>query len=228
MTTCVSGYWAVKNKHDDKYNEWFKNTLLVNCPYIFFSDKEGIECIKQYRKDLPTYFVELEIKDFYTYKYKDTLQTDPEHCPSVELSLIWHEKLFLIKRASELNPFNSEWFHWIDAGHCIYRIQKPPSTVFPNAKKMKILPKDKFIYSSSNPYDHYKISKTNWGCHHVSGTSYMIHNTFINTFVEIYNEYLQNGITLTDQITLTHIYKDNRNLFHNIGDGYGEITRYLY
>ena len=27
--TCVSGYWKIKNKHGDQFNEWFKNTLKI-------------------------------------------------------------------------------------------------------------------------------------------------------------------------------------------------------
>lgn len=230
MTTCVSAYWSIKNKHNDKYNEWFNNTLAVNCPYVFFSNKEGIEFIRQFRKGLPTHFIELEITDFYTYKYKDILKTDPEHCPSAELNLIWHEKIFLVKRASELNPFNSEWFHWIDAGHCIYRNEAPPLSVFPNIEKIDKLPRDKFIYSSSYDYDETQVSITNY-YHHVSGT-YLIHNSFINKFIDIYKEYLEKisaaNIVVTDQVLLTHIYKDNKELFYKLCHGYGEITKFLY
>lgn len=231
MTTCVSGYWAVKNKHDNNYNKWFKNTLAVNCPYVFFSNREGIEFIKQFRQGLPTHFIELEIKDFECYKYKSILKTHPGHCPSVELNLIWHEKLFLIKRASELNPFNSEWFHWIDAGQCIYRDEAPPCSVFPTPGKIDKLPKDMFIYSSSDAYIEGKVSKTNY-YHHIAGTSYLLHKTLINKFILIYKEYLEklsnSSSVITDQIVLTHIYKDNKELFHKLCDGYGEVTRELY
>jgi hypothetical protein len=232
MTTCISGYWSIKNKHGTKYNEWFKNTLAINCPYVFFSNKEGIEFIKQFRQDLPTHFIELEIKDFECYKYKDKFKTDPTHCPSVELNLIWHEKIFLVKRASELNPFNSEWFHWIDAGQCIYRNERPPFSVFPNIRKIDKLPKDKFIYSSSDPYIETKVSKTNY-YHHIAGTSHIMHKTFVNKFLEIYKEYLEEyldniNVLYNDQVILTHIYKDNKNMFYKLCDGYGEVTRALY
>ena len=38
--TCVSGYWRVKNKHENKFDKWFCNTLRINCPYVFFSDEK--------------------------------------------------------------------------------------------------------------------------------------------------------------------------------------------
>ena len=43
--TCISGYWKIKNKHGDNFNHWFHNTLQINCPYVFFADKETIEMI---------------------------------------------------------------------------------------------------------------------------------------------------------------------------------------
>jgi hypothetical protein len=32
----------------------------------------------------------------------------------------------------------------------------------------------------------------------------------------------------TEQVLLTHIYKDNPNLFFKLCDGYGEIVKYLF
>lgn len=74
MLTCVSSYFPVKNKYgNQKYTEWFKNTLSINCPYVFFTNKDNIELIKSFRKNLPAYYIECEIEDFYTYKYKDKM-----------------------------------------------------------------------------------------------------------------------------------------------------------
>lgn len=229
ILTCVSAYYEVKNKHNNKYNEWFKNTLSINCPYVFFTNKENFSFIKSFRKDLPTYFIEYDIKDFYTYKYIDKIKTDPIHCPSVELNLIWNEKIFMILKAKEINPFNTEWFKWMDAGICIYRNIKPPESIFPNINKINELPKDKFIYSSSNKYNSCSVSKTNY-YHHISGT-YILNSSIIDEFINIYKDYLdllldKNNIW-TDQVILTHIYKNKPCLFYKLCDGYGEITRFL-
>lgn len=71
IISCVSCYFNVKNKHDNKYLEWFNNTLAINVPYTFFTN--DIDLIKKYRKDLPTYYIECNISDFYTWKYKDKM-----------------------------------------------------------------------------------------------------------------------------------------------------------
>ena len=45
--TCVSAYWNVKNKHDNSYYNWFNNTLKIDCPYVFFSDKIYLVSLKK-------------------------------------------------------------------------------------------------------------------------------------------------------------------------------------
>jgi hypothetical protein len=229
--TCVSGFWIVNNKHENKYIDWFQNSLKVNCPYVFFSDKETIEIIKKYRQNLLTFYVECNITDFVTYKYKDKMITHPVHCPSVELNLIWIEKIFLIKKALEINPFSSDFFCWIDAGICNYRTISPPSTSFPNINKLNILPKDKLIYSSNNKYVEKYVKPNNY-YHHISGTSYILHKNMINGFANIYEKYLDKLIhknnIWTDQLVLTHIYKDHKDVFFELCSGHGEIIPLLY
>lgn len=232
--TCVSGYWKIKNKHQNKFNNWFKNSVKINCPYIFFGNKESIDLIKSYRGDLPTYYIELNIEEFITYKYKDKMITHKDHCPSIELNLIWNEKIFLIQRALKINPFSSEFFCWIDAGICVYRKKIPPHIPFPNINKLNKLPKDKFIYSSGHCtiYDNnnFKYGKYH-KYHHVSGTSYILHKNIIEIWVTLYSKYLKlidkNDIW-TDQVILSLMYRDNKELFYKYSDGYGSIIPNLF
>lgn len=236
--TCVSGYWNIKNKHDNKFDNWFKNSLKINCPYVFFGDKESIELIKSYRGGLtgkfPTYYIEFNIEEFTTYKYKDNMIPDETHCPSIDLNLIWNEKIFMIQRAFKINPFSSDFFMWIDAGICIYRDETPPSISFPNIDKLNNLPTDKFIFSSGNitNYDDDKFKKGEYHLHHyVSGTSYMLHKNIINKFVTFYSDYLKlidKSDIWTDQVILTIMYKDNPDFFYKYCHGYGQICQNLF
>ena len=147
--TIVSGYWIVTNKHGNKFLNWFKKSLKINCPYVFFGTKETIAIAKEHRGTLPTHYIELELADFFTKRYRDDFQTDAEHCPSKELNMIWNEKLFLMQKAAHLNPYKSDFFAWVDAGITNYRNKAPPTTVFPDPAKLKTLPKDKLIFSAS-------------------------------------------------------------------------------
>jgi hypothetical protein len=158
--------------------------------------------------------------------------THPIHCPSIELNLIWNEKIFMLQKAYHLNPFHTDWFHWVDAGICIYRNKIPPQIIssFILANKLDKLPTDKMIYSSSSPYDPNKITEYNY-YHHISGTSYLLHKNVIDNFTTIYKHYLEiidkNNIW-TDQVLWTHIYKKYPQIFYNLCDGYGNVTSYLF
>lgn len=225
--TCVSGYWKVKNKHNDNFKLWFERSLKINCPYIIFSDKEGIELMKPYREGIETIFIELNIKDFYTYKYKDDMTTTNRyvHCPSAELNMIWNEKIFLLERAYELNPFNTDYFKWIDAGICCYRNTYPPTTTFPNTDKLLKLPTDKFIFSTA-------------GCVKVTAGSFIIHSNIIKQIVDLFkyylNEIIQECINLnkkgefTEQHVLIRMYEKNKNVFYPYGHGWGGVLTHLY
>ena len=233
--TCVSGFWKIKNKHGNKFLEWFKTTLQINCPYVFFSTKEDIELIKSFRKNLPTYYIECNIEDFYTYQYKDKMMTHPIHCPSVELNLVWNEKLILMEKAMKVNPFNSDFFCWVDAGICTYRTINPPQQSFPHPNKLNKLPKDKFIYSSSTQFNPNEVTKKNY-YHHISGT-YILHKDIIHNFTDMYKLYMSKIFMddninksnfWTDQVILTHIFKKFPHKFYKMCDGYGTIFKELY
>ena len=231
--TCVTSYFRTKNKHGDRFKEWFKNTLLIKCPYVFFVDKQSASLVKKYRRGLPTLYVEMEIEDFYTNKYKDKIVTHETHCPSVELNLIWNEKMFMMQKAYELNPFKSEWFKWIDAGICLYRDAPPPRCLFPrNINKLNFLPKDKLIFSSTTiEYHPSLVTRTSY-YHHVSAGSFLLHGNVVNEFADIYKDYLEKLVDRnniwTEQVLLTHMFKDFPDKFCRLCYGYGEVARYLY
>lgn len=231
QVTCVSGYWNVKNKHDNKYISWMKKSLRINCPYVFFTNEENLEMIKECRNGLPTHYIICSIEEFHTYKYKSRMIEHERHCPSIELNLIWNEKIFLMNKALQLNPFMSDFFIWVDAGICVYRDNLPPKLPFPNLNKMNSLPKNKFIYSASDIYNESNVNPTNY-YHSISGTVYILHRDIIEYFANIYDQYLnklvdENNIW-TDQVILTHIYKDHRDLFHHLCNGYGMQVPNLY
>ena len=67
--------------------------------------------------------------------------------------------------------------------------------------------------------------------HHVSGTSYIVHKNIIDRFAALYSEYLKlidNSDIFTDQVILTLMYKDNKELFYKYCDGYGIIIKNLF
>jgi hypothetical protein len=231
--TIISGFWKVKNKHNNNFDNWFSKTLKINCPYVFFGNEESINIVKQHRKSLPTHYILCEISHFYTYKYIDFIETHDVHCPSKELNLIWNEKLFLVKKAAELNIFNSEYFAWVDSGICIYRDIDPPSSPFPNVNKLMSLPKDKFIFTSSNLFYDKRLVNDNLYYHYISAGIFIMHKDFINNFVDLYKQFIDNllpkkNCIYTEQVILTRMFYFYPNLFYKLCDGYGNIIPLLY
>ena len=233
-TTVVSGYWSVKGKHTaESFQSWFGNTLRINCPYVFFGNQESIDLVKKVRHDLPTIYHQIEIHDFYTEKYRKHLAPHPIHVPSDDVCLIWLEKMILMEKAKDMNPYQSEFFVWVDAGICFYRNNPPPSQVFPHEGKLVDLPKDKFIFTSSEePYEHHFVHKNNY-YHHISGTAFMLYGDFISQFTKLYKIYLERNITYynwvnTEQKIFTQMYADHPGLFFKLGKVYGTLMPLLY
>jgi hypothetical protein len=233
LFTCVSGYWRIGNKHGNQYNDWFENTLAINCPYIFFTTEDNIESINNFRKNYPTHYITKNITDFKTYKLNINNITHGEHVPSKELGLVWLEKIDLIREAASLNPYNSEWFCWVDAGICSYRETKPSSNKFPNPEKIHLLSKSLINYSSSDDITDERLSELkNWKhIHKIAGTAYILHISIIDFVHHLFYKYLDKCISETDTYTCysdqsiwSRIYIDLPTLFNKVGHGYGQIV----
>ena len=226
--TCVTGYWNVKNKHGEKFNSWFEKTLNVDHPYIFFCDNKNI--VNKHRKNFPTEYIDIKLENFYLHNKKN-IWTDPVHCPSEELNIIWNEKVFLLQRAVEINPYSSDWFLWVDAGLCIWRNRTIERPLVLNYSALEELPEDKFIFSSSN--EKFEIDKfsTNVNYHYVSGV-FLINKKIVNDFCLEYKKCLDNILknksVFTDQIIYTHIYLKKPDLFFKLSHGYGAVAGHLF
>jgi hypothetical protein len=232
MNICaVSCFYQIKNKHNNNYVNWFKNTLSFQIPYVMFGTKESIQMIQSYRNDIT--FIECTIDEFETYKYKNNIQTDRFHCPSIELNLVWNEKLFFIEKAkkwNEANGKNYDFYMWIDAGICNYRDK--PGIIHNLYKNLEKLPQNKIIVSTSDsPIFYKKHAMYNDSYHYIAGTCYVIHKNFIDIFLEKWRKYThiilsKTGI-YTDQIILTKMYLYEPQLFHILCHGYGEVITSL-
>jgi len=244
MITVVSGYWDLKTSKYDKetYEKWMENSLSINAPYVFFCEDEHIDLIKKLRP-YPTMFIKKSINDFYfKNKYNFTSDyTHEKHCPSVELGLIWLEKIRLVKEASEKDNYGNEWYAWLDSGICTFRDNKAPSEVWPNPKKIFKLKKNALNYTraiESKGLD-LNVLKNSEYIHIVTGT-WIIHKSMINKLLNLFERYfnavrdesLKNNknyfLCLSDQVVWTRMFLEKPNFFNRMGDDYGKIVNVLY
>jgi hypothetical protein len=106
----------------DKYKEWLSNFLALKMNCVFFTDdrtKKWLDTWINVSNDAKIRFVILEMDKFITAKYdwsKQLEMDDEKNYHSRELYMIWNEKINFLKLSSEINPFQTDWFLWCDAG----------------------------------------------------------------------------------------------------------------
>ncbi|OXA47695.1 protein HtrL [Folsomia candida] len=128
-TTLVTAFFGMeKAKHSlEEYKVWLKNFLgQVDTPIVIFTQPKFKDLMVQVRNGRPTHFVLyneiwdvpwlLEPHSLHD-DYHKMHAIDPErsrHSP--ELYAVWNSKPWFLQTMSELNPFNSTYFYWMDVG----------------------------------------------------------------------------------------------------------------
>lgn len=157
-TTIVTAYFQlpISKKNHDQYIQWMKNMLFIQTPMVIFSDEISKPLITEIRGNLPTHYITIDFPDFYTYQYETSFYEhqliDHEiligHNP--QLYMIWNEKSHFLKQATDINPFQTEYFLWVDIG-CF----REPNTRFlqwPNPEKVAQLETDKMLMVQVYPF----------------------------------------------------------------------------
>jgi galactoside 2-L-fucosyltransferase 1/2 len=129
--TIVTAYFptgTVKNSQE-QYIKWMGNMLSLSDPMVIFTTEEMIETVLKLRApSSQTRVVAMTIEDTLMAQMYDVefwqkqYDMDPEGGPgrphsSFELYLIWNEKFHFLKRVSDWNPFESDFFAWVDIGY---------------------------------------------------------------------------------------------------------------
>ena len=124
--TLVTAFYDLDKKKRTmaNYNEWMPNFLPYLDSYVvIFTDEKSYQKMLDLRKNFfeKTKIIVLPITEWHTYKYIDHWQKDygrdhQQQYHSVELYMIWNEKSMFVKRAIEMNPFDSEFYCWSDIG----------------------------------------------------------------------------------------------------------------
>ena len=121
----------------EEYLKWFDITLKLRVPMVLFVTKDMQEFIDERRGDLfskneylKTQTLYQTIEDIPYYGFKDQIQeildsdqykndmADPERieCKQAMYPIIQYSKFPWLTQAAEMNPHNSDYFFWLDAG----------------------------------------------------------------------------------------------------------------
>jgi len=165
QTTIVTAYFQlpIAKKPHNQYIQWMKNMLIIETPMVVFSDKASKPLIEQFRGNLPTYYINIDFPDFYTYRYETTFYEhqliDHEigigHNP--QLYMIWNEKSHFLKQAADLNPFQTEYFLWVDIG--CFREPNTRYLQWPNPQKVEQLESNKMLMVQVYPFRSDELGK---------------------------------------------------------------------
>ena len=124
--TFVTCYYNIDSKRGhEQYIDWMSNLLKnINIPLIVYCDsssKKLIENIINLNKNKCIKVIVVEINDFFVNQYEKQFEYSysidiEKNRHSIDLYKVWNEKLNFMTKAIEINPFNSDYFYWIDIG----------------------------------------------------------------------------------------------------------------
>ena len=114
----------------DQYLKWFDVTLKLRVPMLLFITEDLQEFIDERRGDLPTKTIHIKEDDIPYFHLKEPIQnildsddfknniSDPDRieCKQAMYSIIQYSKFPWLNHAVKLNPFESDFYFWLDAG----------------------------------------------------------------------------------------------------------------
>lgn len=239
QTTFVTALYNIQRetKGDGRkwsdYLEWFKETLQLPFPMVIYCspEEELINLIQNHRSEsVPTKIMFTEIP----YKYyepifqelleKKEYQERMTNIGRVECKLpmynvIQYSKFQWLKEVAETNPFQTDYFFWIDAG--ISRFI--PKHLYSRIKSTITLPKQKLIIQHNDLLYYYPIMDDYlWDsqclmCGTMFGGDKEIMIDFANRMDEELKQRVAQGWINNEQILLAYLYhKKYKDMYHLI------------
>lgn len=137
MVTIVTSLYDINRESLDgrdwnTYIDWFKKTLSIKCPMVIFVDEKTEKIVRDYRKEVDekTLVITSQLSQSPYYSFKERMDTiidsseyknnvkDPNRieCKSSLYNIVQYSKFYWLETASALNPFDTDFFLWLDAG----------------------------------------------------------------------------------------------------------------
>lgn len=176
--------WANYQRNWDQYLEYFRNNLQLNVNFVIYVEEKDQSFVEECRrgKESKTRVYIRKLEDCRAYCYlKDfkRIQSDPTYksvqkdpnCPEVCEPLypvVVGSKLDFVSQTVEENPFNSEYFIWLDAGYLHGRKEHcpDPETWAPN-NILAQMNEDKITYINLRPMEDAKVGLWEFYTQHI-------------------------------------------------------------
>lgn len=128
--TIVTAFYEGPSKHTtSQYEDWAKNLFSLEDPIIIFTTPSFAPFVQEHRHMHnamhKTKIVLLDLNktdtvnmfDLEFWKEQHSKDPDKERHKSYHVYWVWLSKLEFVRRAIEMNPFQSEFFAWVDVGY---------------------------------------------------------------------------------------------------------------
>ncbi len=227
---------ALKTYED--YLKWFALTLKLNCNMIIFTEEKTVNFINENRPvNYNTKIIVQELENLDYYKYYDAIKNIIEssqyrekirdnnriECKLPEYLIIQYSKFEWLKYASEINPFDSKYFFWLDAGGSRFFNSMDVSLPFPSLSAPEKLDfnNSKMHCQTDRRIFHYDITKNFcWDSVNLiigtffGGNNYIIDEMRKHIKICWENYFIKNNCVNNEQLALAFIWKYNPLLFN--------------
>lgn len=247
--TFVTGLYDINRESNgdgrkfEQYLSWFKDTLKIQRPMVVFVEESLVSFVKEHRGDLPTKIISQELEEipyFYLndeikriissdeYRNKMSCITRLE-CNLSLYNVVIYSKFLWVKQAIQDNPFESDYFMWIDAGLSRFFPQHEVNIgeIYPteNALETLLETKESVLIQTSMSYypdivnaekcdENYFWDARTWVMAGLWGGGSKILDQFCDIINHIFLEkMLKNSIINNEQNAMAYAYKNNEDMF---------------
>lgn len=224
----LSGKYA--HRPFQKYLDWFQNLLLLNVPMVIFIPPELQSIVN---RKYPTKVVTRSFEQLQAYQYLNKTQSVIDHmrtnnyrkyfdeCPefiTAKYETIIFSKFDFLAEVANSNPFQTEYFIWLDAGTFYYPPSFDYTLPWPDSYKIDII-KDKFLLPNwhYNPdiikYD-YMLQNDNAIYAYMLGGNKNSVNLVRKEFWAQVNKHLTAGVINNEQHILAIMLKERSDNFY--------------
>lgn len=242
--TIVTAFFDINRENNgdgrkmSDYLKWIEQTLKLNCNLYIVTEEKFVHFMESKRpKDYNTFIKEdiLENASYYKYlprmreilsssEYKSKIAYPQRvECVLPEYNIIQYSKFGWLEQAINENPFNSDFFFWMDAGISRFFYDMNLSKIFPNPSIS--LPINKFIAQGRPDLLGYEYSdKFIWTANNlIYGGMFGASRDFLLNFIKLIeitfnNRLLNSNCMNNEQIVLGLLYGEDSDLFHIVSN----------
>jgi hypothetical protein len=241
--TLVTAFFDIKRSEKgdgrtiDEYKSWIQKTLQLNCNLFIVTESKFLDFFKENRPSgYKTFIKVFDFKDLNFYKYREIMRNileNPEYknriahpkrveCVLPEYNIIQYSKFHCLKMGIEENPFQSDFFFWIDAGISRFFLDVDLSKIYPSENSVNVLRthQNKFIIQKRHDLETFPIDGDFiWKSDNLLyGTMFGGNATIIHKIAELIEDVLINQMfqfnnVNNEQLALAMIWKKHPELF---------------